>query len=553
VRAKPSDRYLALSYVWERIPDRGASRGLLQTTMGNVEELQGRLPDADLPRTISDAMWFCRKIGVRFLWVDRYCIVQDDEVAKEDQIRHMPYIYANAYLTIVAAAGDAHTGLLGLDSKKGPRAGGNKTHEELLLTSKWNTRAWTMQELLYSRRAVFIFEDTLTWECHCDVWQGSSGGRFKGLRGSSRNNCMNRRSPSAYGYQHSPWPDMDEYARIVMDYSSRRLTYVDDTLKAFSGITTILSKVFIGGFVCGMPTLFLDIAMLWRPPTTIRRRVLLQPTTNMNIFPSWSWLGWHFDGIPADVTLWRAAADYVEESRPSKRGQQSRRFKSPNSFRLKSMITWHLTDGSNPVPVNTDGLQYRDRRHKKSAPLPRGWSKDGSAFTHDSDKVTVFRYPVPVVDEKHTQQSPATEYIYPGNILSFRTTRGFFEVEFQNNQAPKGKENPPVAIGSVWSRSGRWIGKVTSHDSWLGIQGSNYDGDERLEFIAISSSSERKASHVFDMESFKENMDQDEVVDYINVLWIERINHICYRRGLGHIMLRAWESLAKEEVDILLG
>jgi hypothetical protein len=31
-----------------------------------------------LPRTISDTITVCKELGIRYLWVDRLCIRQDD-------------------------------------------------------------------------------------------------------------------------------------------------------------------------------------------------------------------------------------------------------------------------------------------------------------------------------------------------------------------------------------------------------------------------------------------------------------------------------------------
>lgn len=231
----------------------------------------------------------------------------------------LPYIFANAYLTIAAAYGDLYTGLLPISPKR-PRdskAGGStKDHNELLRQSKWNTRGWTLQEHLYSRRTVFFFQDAVTWECHCELWQKSSLISMPKLRGSNRHECTNRLSSAILGYQHTPWPDLDEYARIAADYSARRVTHVEDTLRAFSGITSMLSRTFSDGFMYGMPLMFLDVALLWRPQASIRRRA----PPRAPFLPSWSWMGWWFDGVPVDLVLWRAAADYVEETSPAKVG-----------------------------------------------------------------------------------------------------------------------------------------------------------------------------------------------------------------------------------------
>lgn len=354
----------------------------------------------------------------------------------------MAYVFANAYLTIVATHRDVHTGLLPLDPRRPARNGrpGSRDHNDLLVASPWNTRGWTLQELLYSRRAVF-FQDTVIWECHCDLWQGTTAPFAKSVR-EKRHDCTNPVSSVVFGFQHSPWPDLDEYARIAMDYSCRRLTLVDDTLAALNGITHVLSHVFTGGFTYGMPLVFLDIALLWRPQVKIRRRALSRPP----FLPSWSWMGWWFDGIPVDLTLWRAAADYIEETKPARRGQASKRFQASHSFRIRPTVAWSLTDRTMTVPVASTGFQYRDLRSRRhlAARLPFGWSRTGSHFKHDSDKSTVFKYPVPVQEtpEGDDYGPPNSRRPIPGPLLSFKTTAGFFHVDYAISLIARDKPSP---------------------------------------------------------------------------------------------------------------
>ncbi|KAK7422426.1 hypothetical protein QQX98_001706 [Neonectria punicea] len=556
VRATNKDRYLALSYVWgSPTPRRTAAPTQFQTLKSNIGAFQEAIPDNDIPQTFVDAMWLAKKLGIRHLWIDKLCIVQDDTEEMDNNVRHMAYVFANSYLTLVAAAGDAHTGLTSLNPRKptrGIRTGG-RDQQELILSSTWNTRGWTLVERLYSRRCVFFFEDLVTWECHCEKWSGSPSSVMKKIRGT-RHDCPNPVPDAAFAFHHTAWPDLDEYARIVMDYSARRLTLVDDTIRAFAGITQVLSRSYPGGFIYGMPIMFLDIALLWRPHASVRRRAL----SRQPFLPSWSWMGWWFDNIPVDLTLWRAAADYVEDTvKPGKRAQESKRFRSPHSFRIRPTVTWSLTDRTATVPVQNIGLQFRDLRGRRSASadLPPGWSRSGSLYKHDSDDATLFRYPVPVEDppDPGGYEPPAGELALPGPLLSFRTTTGFFEVDYLSTLAHRDRPNPPIAVGNIWGKANRWVGQFRAHDAWLGVQSSNYDGDEKLEFIAISSATERRGSHALDVERFEEVMDANEEVEIVNVLWIERIGEVAFRRGVGHILQKAWETQAKDEVRILLG
>jgi hypothetical protein len=69
---------------------------------------------------VEDAFSVCKEIGIEYLWVDRYCIPQDPNVARH-QVANMDSVYAGSALTIIAAAGDdPHYGLPGVREKLRP-------------------------------------------------------------------------------------------------------------------------------------------------------------------------------------------------------------------------------------------------------------------------------------------------------------------------------------------------------------------------------------------------------------------------------------------------
>ena len=67
-----------------------------------------------VPATIQDAIILTRELDIRFLWVDRLCIVQDDQVSIQSNIAQMASVYAQAYFTIIATDGGSETGILGI-------------------------------------------------------------------------------------------------------------------------------------------------------------------------------------------------------------------------------------------------------------------------------------------------------------------------------------------------------------------------------------------------------------------------------------------------------
>jgi hypothetical protein len=62
------------------------------------------IPLSELPMTFQDAISVTKALGIRYLWVDSFCIIQDDEKDWEAQASLMASIYENAYITLAAGA-----------------------------------------------------------------------------------------------------------------------------------------------------------------------------------------------------------------------------------------------------------------------------------------------------------------------------------------------------------------------------------------------------------------------------------------------------------------
>lgn len=103
--------YLTLSYRWGQNPH-------LKLLSSTFEEFcKGKLIQ-DLPRTFRDTVVVARKFGIRYIWIDSLCIIQD---SMEDWIReseYMQYIYSNCACNIAAAASiDPEGGLFRLGER----------------------------------------------------------------------------------------------------------------------------------------------------------------------------------------------------------------------------------------------------------------------------------------------------------------------------------------------------------------------------------------------------------------------------------------------------
>ena len=236
--------YITLSYVW------GPS------DKKKVKSAQYRcsLP-SQTPRTIEDAIIAVTSLGYNFLWVDRYCIYQDDDEDKHAQIANMDQIYANAVVTIVAVAGDHDDfGLHGVSSLRRTHQHRAMTNSGLIVSalphvshfigdSTWASRGWTYQEAILSRRCLFFTEAQVYYVCSGATRRESISqspmSEFKGARGPDPLTRLGPKLFIAENFQRftpSCIRGRPLFFEQVDEYRSRRLGYDSDILNAFKGI-----------------------------------------------------------------------------------------------------------------------------------------------------------------------------------------------------------------------------------------------------------------------------------------------------------------------------
>ena len=148
-------KYAALSYVWGV-----TSSSPPKLFRANMEALYmpGALESicSSMPRTIRDAMSFTSAIGLRYLWFDSLCLIQDSPEDLDRGIESMDLVYESAHVTIIAANGpDADCGLPGVgETARRPKQSAQTLKPGLELMSirgldyhlnksKWASRAWT--------------------------------------------------------------------------------------------------------------------------------------------------------------------------------------------------------------------------------------------------------------------------------------------------------------------------------------------------------------------------------------------------------------------------
>lgn len=289
--------WACLSYVWG-----GHQRH--KTTRSVLSEYLKDICLEVLPQTIKDAVSVCRELGIPYLWIDSFCIVQDDELDKIREIPQMSLIYRHALLTIAAAcARNVEDGFLHhvrplcyrlfAPTRIRFRDRRGRESKPFVLTEKHVTatyhhpnepidsRAWTLQEQLLSPRSLSYSSHGLVWSCRSLLqYVNDSVSRPRNItehRGLGQNIDV---VPCIPGMEMLPWED------IVQLYSPRQVTLCSDKLVALSAVAQTYSENVKqrDTYLAGIWLNSMPLSLLWQVPAEARR-----PRPPEHTAPSWSW------------------------------------------------------------------------------------------------------------------------------------------------------------------------------------------------------------------------------------------------------------------------
>ena len=247
--------YACLSYCW------GGPQPVT-LTKATLREMQKILSLNDLPNSLQDSVWWTRQLGLRYLWIDALCIIQDDELDKAREITAMDSIYMSSFITFSAAkARTCHSGFR--QPSLPPNSQNPFTWGEVAFpcpdgsgvgtliiqprctyhtSLEWlNRRGWTLQESLLSPRVLTFGCWQLYWNCQNAEF--ANGGKmdlfeprpmrlsqevFMGVQGQLTNGRL-----AVY----------DLWISIVEQYVRRQLSYWEDRLPALAGIVVPFQRL----------------------------------------------------------------------------------------------------------------------------------------------------------------------------------------------------------------------------------------------------------------------------------------------------------------------
>ena len=266
--------YAALSHCW------GKKRPL-ETTLSTLNCRKQKLEWTSMPATFRDAVTVTRDLGLRYLWIDSLCIIQDDDQDWEVESAKMGSIFNAAHIVIGASRSpDPDHSFLD------PRQTMFADHLELnyqredgsdcivkarpiveldASVDPLDRRAWTFQE---QRRAVRLLRYSATelkWNCRT-----KSGCECESVHLNAPDLEIIFGKYCVSDVNCSPTRVFDDWQTMIKPYTKRRLTRQSDRLPAISGIAASVQKFTSSRYLAGLWEDNLVSDLQWKLSPTFR-------------------------------------------------------------------------------------------------------------------------------------------------------------------------------------------------------------------------------------------------------------------------------------------
>ncbi|KAK0614351.1 heterokaryon incompatibility protein-domain-containing protein [Immersiella caudata] len=286
-------RYAALSYCW------GGTAKTLLTISSRAGFLTRGVDLEELPLTVQDALKVTRELGLKWLWVDSLCIIQD---CKDDWLREagrMADVYRDCEVSIAALG--AMSSVQGIFCHRDPlRYASCRLGKGITLLSPYvtgymarnqgivwplETRGWVVQERMLARRTL-KFGTYISWECREGIKD-----EFLCEEGTTH--------WSSYHWSRKLF-ELTERGRAVADdqlretwrkilelYAESSLTVKSDRLVAISGIIQAISRATGYRNIAGLWEQYFVSSLMWTARYFGADSEHRGPRTGLP--PSWSW------------------------------------------------------------------------------------------------------------------------------------------------------------------------------------------------------------------------------------------------------------------------
>ncbi|KAK7451374.1 hypothetical protein Landi51_04745 [Colletotrichum acutatum] len=295
---QPLPQYITLSYRWGTEPQK------VLLSLHNLESLGRGSLIVQLPQTFQDLIVVAHHLGIRYVWIDCLCIIQNSRSDWEKEALTMRDVYTNAACNVAASASSSPAGgLFRSRATKDIRPGiitSNISSQEPrefymfdkgywdrhLLQGTLHTRGWVFQERFLSPRQIYFTRSQIMWEC---LEEHKCEGFPRGVPLHKSSKSIKRLISSRENDNEAkieglmPFDALDLWTDIVATYSHCQFSFKEDKLYALGGIAKLFQEVTGDTYLAGLWRSRLLHQLDWytlmpQPRITSRCRT-----------PSWSW------------------------------------------------------------------------------------------------------------------------------------------------------------------------------------------------------------------------------------------------------------------------
>ena len=392
--------YAALSYVW----------GESQANSTNTRNLSAYLEGIDascLPQTLRDAIVTTNAFGIRYLWLDSLCIIQDSGEDRIQELEQMARIYSDAYFTIIAASSrKVSDGFLQprepmarqdpsfpLYCPMTKRLGTFYLGSDIQPDEDWDglsvdtdpvhSRGWCLQERLLSPRALVFTSRTLQFHCQTEL-TNIGGADFQSVRLFKFPMYFSLSYLAEFEWKITPAPGpfiggtpwgryasgvLRGWRTVLKEYSRRSVTDPGDKLVAFAAIAERFYAFRRSRYLAGLWEDTLLIDLLWTTcgtPSPCR--------TGRYRAPTWSWAArddnvdvyanFHFPDDVQYCKLVRSQVDLVNERLPFgavRAGVVVLRVRMVQVILGEQIVVEHGDEGKRKLFMSRAGLEVGSR------------------------------------------------------------------------------------------------------------------------------------------------------------------------------------------------
>ncbi|UNI18319.1 hypothetical protein JDV02_004593 [Purpureocillium takamizusanense] len=282
--------YVCLSHRW------GSSRAaVLQTVSSNLSQHSKGIPWSALPQTYRETILFVRRLGVRRLWIDSLCIVQDDAHDWRQESSKMGTIFNHALVVVAASrSADVEDGLFAVcgppfeahhlklplaeDATEAICFRRSLAHIPGYMDQRLGarpdlptlTRGWIFQERFLSPRVLHFGPQELFWEClEASYCQCTCGDASHGTPASHNEAGVDHISRPKTFFSRDHWLTLSDteldrcWHRLVEEYSTLDLTFDRDIFPAISGLAKHFQSVVQSEYLAGLWKKTLVGDLLW--------------------------------------------------------------------------------------------------------------------------------------------------------------------------------------------------------------------------------------------------------------------------------------------------